>query len=162
VIPTSRHLQYARGYIELGMINEASDELEAIEGDDRMTEEVLAVRVDLYSAAKSWELMANVSKHLTEYYPKQSDHWIHRAFALKELDKVEDAKAVALRVLELHPDCALLQYNLACYLSLLEEFKPAKKHLNLACVTDERFKLTATEDSDLDGLWEAFGETITE
>ena len=30
MIPTTRHLQYASGYIELGMFNEASDELEAI------------------------------------------------------------------------------------------------------------------------------------
>ena len=31
MIPTARHLEYARGYIDLGMVNEASDELEAID-----------------------------------------------------------------------------------------------------------------------------------
>ena len=44
VIPTSRHHQYARSYIGLGMVNEASDELEAIGWDDRMAPEVLAMR----------------------------------------------------------------------------------------------------------------------
>jgi len=43
MIPTARHLQYARGYIDLGMVNEASDELETIDWDDRMKPEVLAV-----------------------------------------------------------------------------------------------------------------------
>ncbi len=43
VIPTSRHLEYTRGYIDLGMVNEASDELEAIDWDDRMKQEVLVV-----------------------------------------------------------------------------------------------------------------------
>ena len=43
MIPTTRHLQYARGYIGLGMDAEASDELEAIDWDDRMKPEVLAV-----------------------------------------------------------------------------------------------------------------------
>ena len=33
--PTTRHLEYASGYIELGMVNEASDELEAIGWNDR-------------------------------------------------------------------------------------------------------------------------------
>jgi hypothetical protein len=66
MIPTSRHLQYARGYFDLGMVNEASDELEAIHWDDRLKQEVLAVRVDLYSAAKNWDLMADVSKHLAQ------------------------------------------------------------------------------------------------
>ncbi len=41
MIPTARHLQYARGYIDLGMVNEASDELEAIDWDDRMTKDVV-------------------------------------------------------------------------------------------------------------------------
>jgi len=33
---TTSHLKYLRGYIDLGMVNEASDELEAIDWDDRM------------------------------------------------------------------------------------------------------------------------------
>jgi len=33
VLLTTRHLQYARGYIDLGMVDDASDELEAINWD---------------------------------------------------------------------------------------------------------------------------------
>ena len=33
VISTKTRLQYTQGYIELGMLDHASDELEAIEGD---------------------------------------------------------------------------------------------------------------------------------
>ena len=43
MIPTARHLQYARGYTDLGLVNEASDELETINWDDRMKPEVLVV-----------------------------------------------------------------------------------------------------------------------
>ena len=46
MIPSSRHLQYARRYIYLGMVNEASDELEVIDRNDRMNPEVLAVFVN--------------------------------------------------------------------------------------------------------------------
>jgi len=45
VIPNTSRLEYARGDIELGMVNEASDELEAIGWDVRLKPEVLAVRV---------------------------------------------------------------------------------------------------------------------
>ena len=65
-VPTRRRIEFAQGYIELGMVNEASDELEAIDWDDRMTPEVLAVRVDLYSAAKNWELMRDIAMHLAQ------------------------------------------------------------------------------------------------
>ena len=43
------------------MVNEASDELEAIGWDDRMKAEVLAMRVDLYHAARNWELMRDIA-----------------------------------------------------------------------------------------------------
>jgi len=62
---------------------------------------------------------------------------------------VTEAKDVALKGLERHPDEAILHFNLACYLSLLEEFEPAKEHLNKACRRDDRFKALAVEDEDL-------------
>jgi Flp pilus assembly protein TadD len=101
--------------------------------------------------------MRDIAKHLAESYPDQSGGWMHWAFALREMDNIEEAKTVALRGLELHPKEAILHYNLACYLSLLGEFEPAKKHLNRACVTEERFKAEAVEDEDMAGLWDWFG-----
>jgi hypothetical protein len=60
--------------------------------------------------------------------------------------------------LELHPDEAILHYNLACYHSLLGEFPEAKKSLTRAIELDERFKPESVEDDDLAGLWDWFGE----
>ena len=162
VIPTSRRLQFARGHIDLGMVNKASDELEAIDWDEWMKPEVPSMRVDLYHAAKNWDLMRDIAMHLAESYPDQSGGWMHWAFALREMDQIEEAKDVALRGLELHPDYAILHYNLACYLSLLGQFEPAKKHLNRACVAEERFKQSATEDSDLDGFGDGLGRRRAE
>jgi Flp pilus assembly protein TadD len=51
---------------------------------------------------------------------------VHCAYALREINQIEEAKTVAIRGLELHPDEAILHYNLACYLSLRGEFEPAK------------------------------------
>jgi len=78
------------------MVNEASDELETIAFDDRMMPEVLAVRVDLYSKAKKWDLMADVAKHLSESYPNQSSGWVHWTYALREQANVTESKDVAL------------------------------------------------------------------
>jgi hypothetical protein len=51
VTPSACDLQYACGFIDLGMVNEASDELEAVDWDDRMKPEVLAMRGILELAA---------------------------------------------------------------------------------------------------------------
>ena len=157
MILTSRYLQYARGYIELGMISEASDELEAIDRDDRTKPEVLAVRVDLYSAAKNWDLMADIAKHLAEGHPHQSQWWVHWAYALREQDKIAEAKVVAVRGLELHPDEAILHFNMACYLSLLGDFDSASDHVNKAIELDKRFQEASVDDEDLARLWDWFG-----
>lgn len=47
-VATARRLRLATGHLGLGMLNEASDELEAIEGEDRLSAEVMDVRCDLY------------------------------------------------------------------------------------------------------------------
>ena len=139
------------------MVNETSDELEAIDWDGRMTPEVLSVRVDLYHAAKNWDLMRDIAKHLAESLPDQSDGWVSWAFALRAQEQVKEAKEVALRGLELHPGYAILHFNLACYLSLLGEFPEAKKRLNRAIKLDERFKAESVSDEDLAGLKGWFG-----
>ena len=51
-ITTSRRLEYAAGYIGLGLLKEAADELEAVEGDDRLSTPVLQIRCALYMEAK--------------------------------------------------------------------------------------------------------------
>ena len=48
MIPIKRHLEYASGYLALGMLNEASDELEMIQGDEALSADVMRLRIDLY------------------------------------------------------------------------------------------------------------------
>lgn len=45
---TCRRVKYAKGYVALGLLNEASDELEAIDFGDRFLPEVVSTRIDLH------------------------------------------------------------------------------------------------------------------
>ncbi len=47
MIPIERHLEYASGYLSLGMLNEASDELEMIQGDEALSAVVMRLRVSV-------------------------------------------------------------------------------------------------------------------
>ena len=49
--------------------------------------------------------MRDIAKHLAESYPDQSGGWMHWAFALREMEKVKEAKDVALQGLERYTDC---------------------------------------------------------
>lgn len=140
------------------MVNEASDELEAIGWDDRLKPEVLAVRCELYLTAQKWDMAADIACSLAGSHPEEAEWWVHWAYALREDGKVAEAKAVALRGLERHPDEAILHFNLACYLSLLGELDEAKVELRRSIELDRSFQKVAADDPDLEAVWESFGE----
>ena len=155
---TAKRLRYASGYTELGMLNEASDELEAIDFADRFLPEVLAARIELHMAAKHWETVVGVGRELTARAPAIEQGWISWAFALRELNRVAEAKAVLIEAEQQGISCAVLDYNLACYHSILGEMADAKKRLHRACSMEARFKKDALDDPDLEALWSAFGK----
>ena len=99
MISMARRIEYATGFIELGLLNEASDELEAIEGEDRLSPEVMAARSDLYMAAKNWDLLIAVSRELARQCPNIDQGWIHWAYALRELGRISVNPANMTRLL---------------------------------------------------------------
>lgn len=153
MIPTSTRLSYANGYIELGMLKEASAELDAIAPSERLQDNVLLLRCKLYLETKNWEVMAAVSKQLAEQSPHSPPAWTNWAYALREMNQNEEAKKVVLRALVLHPKEPVLWFNLACYCSLLGQYQDASEHLDSAIKLDADFKEESVDDPDLEGLW---------
>ena len=79
--------------------------------------------------------------------------WANWAYALRKLDRYKEAKEVALKALDLHPNDAALWFNLACYCSLLGEVQEASEHVKKAIALDKKFQEESVEDTDLDNLW---------
>ena len=150
---TKRRVQYALGYIGLGMMAEAEAELDAIVAEDRARAEVKSVRVDLHMAARQWRKVVIVASELARSRPETENAWIGWAYALRELNRIEEAKAVLLQAEPLHAESsAVLHYNLACYDALLGELDSARKRLARACKMDGQFKVAAQDDPDLEAL----------
>jgi tetratricopeptide (TPR) repeat protein len=156
-ISTLKRLEYTKGYIGLGLIKEASAELDAIDGDDRMSVEVLRVRIDLYMEAKRWNMVVKMAGHLTVTVPADEQIWISWAYALRELQFIKDAEGVLLRAeKDFGHKSAILHYNLACYSCLLGYFDEANKRLKRAVRLDKRFEDAWADDADLKGLLDIF------
>ncbi|MSU22381.1 MAG: hypothetical protein EXS32_01005 [Opitutus sp.] len=137
------------------MLAEANVELRAIELKDTFLPEVLPVLRDLYMEEKNWEPLLGVVKALTMQRPKEHRWWIDWAYALRELNQVEEAKAVLLKAERTHGFvCAILHYNLASYCCLLGEQVEAKERLSRACMMDPSWKQAALGDEDLKTLWD--------
>jgi len=66
----------AQGYLELGMIDDASKELDIIKTELRAETDVLAVRIDIFLATEKWDEMVAVAKLLAEREPEDANWWI--------------------------------------------------------------------------------------
>jgi hypothetical protein len=64
------HVLASSGYLELGMFDAAALVLEEIAPEDKTRNEVLGARVNLYVAAKKWDMVAAVASHLVKVDPK--------------------------------------------------------------------------------------------
>jgi tetratricopeptide (TPR) repeat protein len=150
---TARHVKYAHGYIGLGLLNEASDELEEIEASERFLPEVLAARLELHWEGKHWHTLVSVARQLVGLNGKLERAWIAWAYALRELGQVEEAKAVLLEAEPLHgTTSAVLHYNLGCYHCLLGEKSEARLRLKRAFRMHPPFQEGAIHDPDLAGM----------
>lgn len=153
MISTLRHLQYASGYIELGMLKEAAAELEGVTPSDKLLPAVVTVQIDLHMHAKQWTRVITVAQKLAELTPADDKGWISHAFALRELEQIEEAQAVLLAAEpHLKKACGILHYNLACYACLLGNKAEAKRRLMIAVKIDKSWKQEALDDPDLKSL----------
>lgn len=154
MISTQRRLEYASGFIELGMLDEVSDELESIAFTDRLLPAVLLTRIELSMEAKHWDMVIDLGRALTKQCPEHERPWIALAYALREQQQIAAAREVLLEAESLHGrTSSILHYNLACYYSLLGDQRTAKERLRRACKMEQSFKQAALEDQDLSALW---------
>lgn len=135
------------------MFREAEAELRAVRGAERLSPEVRSVRVDLHLAAKAWSRVVAVARPLARSHPGCENAWISWAFALRELQRVRQAREVLLEAEREHGlRTAILHYNLACYEALLGNVEGARLRLATACRLERRFKVEAETDPDLAAL----------
>lgn len=153
-ITTARRLEYAKGYLALGMLREAGEELAAITPDERHDAEVLEVRAALHMEAKQWALAAALAARLTTLRPDDPQGWISWAFATRRYKGITAAEPILIEAEQrFGSSCALVHYNLACYRCQSGDLKEAARRLALALRLDPAWRSIALGDSDLEPLW---------
>src|SRR6476646_9204410 len=153
--PDQQYWQAAVGYAELGMFQDANDQLEKIDPFNRAAPEVLAVRLAIYRELKKWELMAEIAKRLTQFQPDDIQWTISLAYATRRADSIQAAKEILLNAESKFPKEGAIKYNLACYFCQIGDIQRAKNYLKKAFEIDLNWRIPALEDEDLKPLWES-------
>jgi tetratricopeptide (TPR) repeat protein len=157
--PDTMHLQAAQGWFELGDHLEANEELEQISPQNRAHPGVLEVRWAICAAAKKWQAALDIAATFIQLAPEYPFGWLHRSFALHELNRTAEARDNLLIALDKFPEESVLPYNVACYECRLGRLEQAKQWLGKAFKMGNarRMKLAALEDPDLEPLWKEIG-----
>jgi hypothetical protein len=96
MISTRRRVEYASGYLELGLTAAAAEELAAIDRAEEDRPEVLRVRTEYLMQAREWVRLVKVATDMAGRLPDEEAGWIAWAYALRELNRIGEARSVLL------------------------------------------------------------------
>ena len=148
-----KHLKASLGYLELGMTQDAWDELEEIPAEERGNPVVLRMRLEIYRTMGKWIEMTEIAGHLVNVEPGQPDHWISLAWGQRRCIGIPEAESTLLKALEQFPKEATIHFNLACYASKKGHLDVARDRLKTAIELEPALRKTALEDEDLEAIW---------
>lgn len=146
------HLNSAEGYMLLGMLDEALSEVEKVLDNDP---EDLAARelkcIFLAQMQKYDEAEKNLLK-LIKIQPGNPDLFVQLAFIKRRTEGLDTAINAIKKALEINPDMAIANYNIACYYCLQNKIEQAFYHLEKAIRIDAFFAEEARKDEDFNSI----------
>jgi len=137
------------GYIDLGMFEDAWEELENLPPELRSNGPVLELRISIYQGMGKWEAARMLAESLAKRCPENPQWWISWAYSLRREKSVKHARAVLLEAAAHHPNLAQIPYNLACYACVEGNVKATAKLLERAFAMEPELRKTAALDPDL-------------
>lgn len=144
-----RTLDAAAGYLTLGLIDEAWEELESLPPELEREHPVLELRCEIYQRRGRWNSARVLAESMAHRFPENPAWWLSWAYALRREQTVEAARGVLWEAAQRHPGVPLIVYNLACYACVLGELDEARRLLAKSIAMDPAMKKLATTDEDL-------------
>ena len=153
--PDRVHLQFARGWLELGCLGEAEKELGCLRPEAAGSSEGMEVRFQLLVKERRFSEALPMARDQRRRFPREVRWLMNVGNVLFWLGRADEAVDVVLPALEDNPGEAVLLYNLACYYVSLGDLAAAKRRLQDAMRAGDRRRVMrhALADDDLRALW---------
>jgi tetratricopeptide (TPR) repeat protein len=147
------------GWVELGNLAEAKEELNQIPASGRAAPEVLEARWLLEAHMADWKGALKTAEEILRLAPNKSAGWLHRAYALRRVKRggLKEAAESLRPAFDKFPKEPTIPYNLACYACQLGKLEEARKWFAEALKRSRqktKIKKMAVNDVDLKPLWE--------
>ncbi len=150
-----RHAECAVGYANLGMVNDALDELEHLSPSMAADGGVMEFKLRLLERGQKWSDAASLAAKLASSHPNEARWFVAWAFAKRRSDSIETASKILSEAASLHPKDPLIQFNLGCYAAQRGDLNAAQTHVRRAIELNHDLEKLAHEDPDLEPLRQA-------
>jgi len=144
-----RHIRAAHGYFELGLYNEALEELDLVPLQCRMEVDYLLTRFLIHRRLENWEQLVELSRWLLEANPSEPELWITHADALRHAHDLRGATELLDEALLRFPSNGHLLFQMACYRCQGGDIVEARQFLEAAKAVDRIWSKLADVDEDL-------------
>lgn len=148
-------LSFTRGYLELGMIEEAEEELDKLSVRLRCYSDVLELRVRVLMAGGQMAKAARLAKSASKVYPGVAEFYLLAANAYEALKRPDRAKEVWVSAPSLFHVSGIFHFNLARFEAQLGNARSAQEHIALAIELDPEMENRAAKDPRLCELLES-------
>ena len=145
-------IEKTRGYIDLGMLEEAASELAKLEPEQSGSPEAQELRIIIMLDRGEYEAALSLSENLCDLFPGHPAGFVQGAYCLHVRGKTEEA----INHLQSGPETLREEpvyfYNLACYELALGRTQAAQTWLMESISMDNANRKKAIEDPDLESL----------
>lgn len=142
-------LRAAIGYFELGMLDEAWEELDELDPAVAVSIPATKVRVMLLLREERWDRALKEAQKICKDVPDDPEGFIHAAYCLHEMGKTGEAEKLLLGGPQGLRDEPVYFYNLACYKAVSGNTDEAVVYLRKAFAMDGNLSKVARTDPDL-------------
>lgn len=147
-------LRAAQGWLELGLPQEAWDELQQVPAEERERLEVMLLSLDALQTLKRWDECAAIGREAANRYPDCGAIYLVTAYAIRRAQSLPAARDFLLLGEGVLGEEAMFHFNLACYACQLGDLPEAERRLGIAFRIDPKYRLQALDDEDLRPIWD--------
>ena len=147
-----KHLEYASGYLDLKMYEDAVREADEVLAADPNHMQAIAIKAAIYWQTNQLQQAEPYVAALAERNPKEAGIWVNLAYIRRRTRSLDAAAETLQRALEADPRDALAHFNLACYRAVQHRVPEALALLKDAFQLDPRLKKLAPAEEDFKTL----------
>jgi len=142
-------LSFARGYLELGMLRQAEDELDRLPASGHDLPAVMSLRSHVLVARRRWRRVVDHARRAVRLFPESPEYYIHAATAFDMLGRRDESRRVWASAPDAVRTNGVAHLHVARFEARLGNVDAAREHLASALDLDPRLRSVVSRDPHL-------------